>query len=380
MDHLKKIFVSLVMLGCFLTSFGQKLRTVDQWENLFIQDKGLNYDLDNTLSLSKDSWAFYKLAYSLDAHIAMFQATGKTVYLDRALELINNMKNGAIPSSQLPHSQFKDKYLAWANHSNEELKDDGLEYPLYESFCWRYVTSLLKILKGSPDIINNKKYANQYSDILSFTEANIFDKWTSRGAGYIYRSNAHMTSHWARISLDLWLITGKTKYKKIFQDFDISMRSQIQVNRKTFGAYTWDTQWNKSTPMARLAKISNSSLPVQIQDISHGNAIVGYIIEAYDAGIDFNKSDIDALIVTFNKVVWKDEGSSSMYIDGTGQGYGRFVDGFMKLGRFSLPLQRRLENYNFGPSSVYNRRNQFYAYGCLNARILLARKPVFPNL
>lgn len=374
-----RIFFCLLLLGLCQTSFGQALRSVSEWEKMFVADKDLNYNLDNSLSMSGDSWSFYKLAYSLDAHIAMFQATGKLEYLDRSLQLINNMIKNAIPSSQLPRSEFKDNYLSWANHSNEELGNDGRQYPLYESFCWRYVTSLLKVLKGSPEILKDKNYASQYLNILSFTESNIFDKWNSRGSGYIYRSNAHMTSHWARISLDLWLITGKSKYQTVFNNFNLSMRSQIKKNKKMSGAYIWDTQWNSSALIAKMTNMKSQIEPIQIQDISHGNAIVGYIIEAYEAGIAFKRSDINALLFTFNKVVWKNQGSSAMYIDGTGQGYGRFVDGFMKLGRYSTALQKRLENYDFGKSTVYNRRNQFYAYGCLNARILLSSKPVYPS-
>ncbi len=37
-------------------------------------------------------------------------------------------------------------------------------------------------------------------------------------ASNIYRVNTHMASHWARIGMELYIITGKQKYKDVFDN------------------------------------------------------------------------------------------------------------------------------------------------------------------
>ncbi|WP_417350515.1 hypothetical protein [Flavobacterium alkalisoli] len=337
--------------------FSQNIETVDEWEKKFLKNWDKEYSIAYVQSTSGDSWKFYNLAYSIDANNAMFQATGKTIYLDRALLYINNIQKSAIVSAKIKKSQFKDNYLGWPNHTAPSLGDDGKEYPLFESYCWRYITSLLYIIKKSPAIYSNKKYKSQFDSILAFTEKNIFDKWYSRGENNIYRSNVHMSSHWARISMDLYLITSKAKYKKVTDFFIDKFKNQIIVNPKNKNAISWKASWKEG----------------KAQDVGHGNAVVSTVIDMYEKKTAFNNMDIDNLIITFDKVIWKSSYEFAERFDGSGNGSGWFTDGLIKLGRYSRALQRRLEKHDKGRST------QFYGNCALNSRILLAGKPVYPN-
>ena len=334
-------------------------RTVAQWQALFDNSWSSEFNTYNPLSISGDSWHLYNLAYGIDANYAMFRASGQTKYLNRALLYIQNTINTSRVSSSFASSQFKDSYRTWVNRGN-----DGKEYPLYESYCWRYVTSVLRVMKTTPSIYNDPAYRAKYDSILAFTERNIWEKWYVRGTGNLYRQNTHMASHWAKIALDLNIISTdaakKVQYVAVRDNInhlglpgygsDTGLRGQM-VTQASPARFFWNQNWGSfSTPG---------------QDVAHGNAVVGYVAEAKDLGYHWTSADVAKFVATHN-FIWPSATTYRNYVNGTGNGTGWFNDGWVKLGRYSSALQTRLESHNVG------RNTQFYGNGALNA-FLLAR-------
>jgi len=353
MFKLRLLFFLLLISGAVFCE-AQSVQPVSYWENRFLKKWEEDSSDITKLSTSNDSWKFYDLSYSIDGFTTMFEATGKPYYLDRALALVYNMINSSTTTSQIATSQYKDRYKGWVNKSHPQLGNNGKEYPLYESYCWRYVTALLKVMKNTPSVNSNPTYKSKFSDILAFTEQNIYDKWIYRGQGNVYRSNTHMFSHWARISMDLWCITKKNKYKVVFSNFDNRLRKQINVGTRSLlkqsgGALFWSDKWDRSNSPG--------------QDVSHGNAVVATIIELFNCNQGFNKTDIDNLINLLDTKIWLPN-KYSKFIDGSGKGNGWFTDGFIKLGRFDAILQQRIEKHTIG------RNIQYFGNGALNAKIL----------
>lgn len=319
----------------------------------------------------------YFLSYSIDKNNSMFRATGKKQYIDRSLYYVNNLLKTARISSSLPRSQFKDAYLGWANHSHRELKDDGREYPLFESIAWRYVCHMLRLIRQTPELYDDPLYRGQYDEILSFTEKHIFEKWYERHLKHIYRSRTHMASHWAYITMELWHITEnptlKPIYKMIFDNINkngipnynnASLRSQMAIMDTSPESYWWDSLWG--TP----EKVEENS---HAQDTSHGNHVISFIVESHDAGIEWTEDDINLFINTFNNIIWTGPETFAEYVDGAGEGGlpNNFIsDGFVKLGRYSRSLQQRLDTYAYGK---YDKRG-LYAHMALNAKFLLDNK------
>ncbi|WP_419658953.1 hypothetical protein [Desulfosarcina variabilis] len=339
--------------------------SVQEWEDLFISRTAAVYELNETRSLSCDSWRQYFLSYGIDAHIAMFRATGNLEYLDRALFYINNLIDTAVVSSSLSRSQYKDSYLGWANHSHRELGDDGREYPLFESICWRYVAHLLRVMKETPDVYNDADYKDQYDRILSFLEKHIYEKWYTRGVANLYRCRTHMAAHWAYISLELWHITEnsifKPVYKEIFENINsgglpnfkgASLRSQLITEEEGNTHYFWSSVWNSTQRPG--------------QDTSHGNHVMAYIVEAHDLGVEWTDQDIDCFINTFNDIIWSDSEQLAEYVDGSGDGNNFISDGFFKLARYDKRLQERLET----AYTPLHKGLQIYGNGALNAKII----------
>jgi hypothetical protein len=336
------------------------LRSVAEWERLFLN----RWNSEHTSSFlpkstSLDSWQFYNLAYGIDGNTAMYRATGKTQYLDRALLYVNNMVRNAKASSSLPRSQFKDGYMGWASARSDTL---GQEVPLFESYCWRYVTRMLRVIRETPALYNNATYRAQYDRLLAFSEKHMFEKWYRRGATrHIYRVNTHMTSHWAYIAMDLALMTNdatkKATYLSVFNNinrklpnYSSSLRQQMRTSPVNSAAYFWSASWGSSSRPG--------------QDVAHGNGVLAFIVEARDAGMEWTDRDIRAFSATLGSVIWPSAGRYANYVDGSGRGTGWFNDGFMKLGRYNATLQRRLETHSVGNNT------QFYGNGALNARLL----------
>lgn len=336
------------------------LRSVADWEKLFLNIWNSTHTNDwLPRSLSLDSYQFYNLGYGIDGNTAMYRATGKTQYIDRALLYVNNMVKNAKVSSSLPTSRYKDSYLGW---TSKESGTSGQEVPLWESYGWRYVTRMLRVIRETPALYNNPTYRSQYDRLLAFTERNIFEKWYKRGANSnIYRGRTHMAAHWAYIAMDLARMTTdpvkKATYTTVYTNINrrlpnyaSSMRQQLKPNPKNPNAYFWSAVWGSSARPG--------------QDSPHGNGVIAYIAEAHDAGIEFTATDMRKFVATLNTVVWPATGKYANYVDGSGPGGGWFSDGWMKLGRYDANLQRRLEAHNVG------RTIQFYGNGALNARIL----------
>jgi hypothetical protein len=343
------------------------LRSVAQWEQRFLGSWNSEHTAEY-LALSKagDSWKLYNLGYAVDANVAMFRATGKTQYLDRALLYANNVIGTAKKSSTIKTSQYKDSYMTWPSYSHPDGKDGGREYPLYESYMWRYVTYLIRTMHDTPSVMQNAAYKSQYDKILTFTEKNIYDKWNARGANdNIYRQNTHMASHWAYITMELAAVTTnptrQAAYAKVYTNINKKLpnypgglRTQMKVNPVNKNAYFFHPDWGVSKRPG--------------SDVSHANGVLSYIVEAHDSNVEWTDTDITKFKVMLKDVIWKTNGNSAEFLDGSGTDSGWINDGLMKLGRYDTAIQKRLESYKVGQNI------QFNANAALNVKLLSEQK------
>jgi hypothetical protein len=298
----------------------------------------------------------------LDDPVAMYLASGKTRYLDQALQRSNNLLATARRSSTLGPEAYGDSYLGWVSRKNGMT---GQEVPLYESYAWRYITRMLRVIRQTPALYNNATYRNQYNRLLTFAEVNIFDKWYFRGVeDNIYRSHTHLAAHWAFIAMDLSLMTTNAprlaRAREVLENINYhlpnyggaSLHGQFIPSPVQPGAYFWNWEWNEFSQPG--------------SDVSHGNAVVAFIVEAHDLGVaEWSDLDVEALVVTFDKVVWPDAHTYAEWVDGSGSDNGWFIDGWMKLGRYDIGVQQRLEAANEAHEIASSHGN-----GALNAKLL----------
>lgn len=162
-----RFVTSIIVLFAFAYFYTPAIayKSVAEHEQAFLATWQHEYNTYKPKSTSGDEWDLYSLGYAIDANHAMFIATGDTKYLDRALEYIEDTIATAKPSSSLSRSQYKDQYLSWENRSHAGKGNDGKEYALFESFGWRYVTSVLRAMYDNDDVMNNATYRARYENI-----------------------------------------------------------------------------------------------------------------------------------------------------------------------------------------------------------------------
>ncbi|MEV6306536.1 hypothetical protein AB0M02_44520 [Actinoplanes sp. NPDC051861] len=326
-----------------------KVKPVAFWTGVFMKSWDFSYRNGIPLSRSDDSRDHYDLAYDVDGLTAMFRATDQRRFLDRALTYVENVVASAKPSVSLRDSQFRDEYSGWASRKSGE---GGDEVPLYESYFWRYATSLLVAVHDNPAA--RADYRDRSQRLLDFAETQIFEKWYSRGADdTIYRERTHMAAHWALISLNLSLLTAdagrRTRYQTVHDTISTRLHGQMRRNPAEATAYFWSDVWDSAKRPG--------------QDVGHGNGVITYVVEARDRGTSWTGADMAAFGALLTEVVWPSGTTYRMYVDGTGADNGWFADGFVKLGRYDPAVQLRLEKHQ-----VVN--DQFAANMALNARVL----------
>jgi hypothetical protein len=130
---------------------------------------------------------------------------------------------------------------------------------------------------------------------------------------------------------------------------DASLRGQLRRNPKETTAYFWSDLWG--------------SFRRPGQDVSHGNGVLAYVVEARDNGKEWTDTDMAAFSALLTRVIWPGGKVYRAYVDGTGSDNGWFSDGYVKLGRYDPAVQRRLESH-----LVVN--EQFAANMALNVKVL----------
>ncbi|MCW0212438.1 MAG: hypothetical protein OJJ54_03690 [Pseudonocardia sp.] len=332
------------------------LLPVSYWKAAFDADESAFDAESRPLSLSPDSADHYTLAYSIDAFTSMFEATGEARYADVALDYADNVMATARPSVSFARG-YDDAYLGW---TTQEPDLRGQEVPLFESYCWRYITRLLRVLRTSP-LYAVAGYRDRSDRLTAFAEQNVFDKWFSRGADdFIYRSRTHMAAHWAYIALDLSVVTTdparRARYDEVVADisdglpnYPSSLRGQLRPSRADPVAYWWSDVWGQDSGPG--------------QDVSHGNGVIAFVVEARDLDAGWTAEDTARFSRTLTSFVLGRDDRYPEYVDGSGQGNGWIADGFVKLGRYDPAVQELLQGYG-----VQN--TQYYAAMAVNAKIL----------
>lgn len=338
------------------------------------------------LSTSLNSNNYYYLGYGIDATTAMYKATGNVYYLDKALGYIQNVITRAKVSNatNFPDSDYKDGYKGWVCLTQGSVLNE--EVALYESMMWRYVTRLLFVIKNTSTLYNNPTYRSQFDTILAFTETHIWDKWYNRGSNqeWIYRSRTHMRSHWGFIALDLYKVssnaTRKAQYQTVYTNINNALRSNmINVN---VNSYFWNQTWD-STGVAPI-----------IQDTSHGNNVIAYIVESYERGNYWTREDMVKYINTLKTIIYN--GVNHDFADFVNGTYGAFegkldtgrfqADGWVKLGKYHREIQDIYEYVIINNPTAVTSASQFaqlYANMALNEKefnelFIAPAKPVTP--
>lgn len=293
---MKHFIFYILVLGSFI---GFSQTTIDKLEadhnTRFFQLDSVSLFHHNRLYSCERN--MYYISRPFHGALRMWQATGKRKYLDRMFKSINNMiaDANALPS---PVSS----YYGWNNSCEWDpsipQQKPGYDYgiALWESYTWRYVTTLLRYLYDSPNLrSSDPEIQSEYQNILNWTLHNMWDKWEALGSQNLYRSRTHMASHWARMGYDLWYITGGQKYYTVYRNI---MYDGIPTELNNDHDHVYDYR----IPDRGSILADNSTTPIgfmdhgnwdnaSINDFSHYGDPFDFLVELYWQGELPNLSD-----------------------------------------------------------------------------------------
>ncbi|KQC29333.1 hypothetical protein [Flagellimonas eckloniae] len=344
---------------------------VQHWKDLF--DKAWAEQYPKAVAQSESGNAmqeYYYMSYSLDGLIQIWQATGDNKYLDDALDLIENTMDDAIPVSG-----ENSGYLGWPSNLErygDKRNQEGTN--LWESFMYRFVATLLRIMKQSPNLMSQGSYQSRYNNILAFTEEHIWEKWYrfNDNLSGIYRSRSHTASHWARIGMELYIITGESEYLEVFENVSykgMSRYSGSSLRDRIFNigsAYAWYETWESDN----------------IQDVNHGSDVVSFWVTAYENGMYWNAEDMRSLVATTNELVWESDSPIKFTVNVDGSGTANNGDagshGMIAVGRFDESLQARIHSH-YNTSKVNYQESQAMGIAAMNRKLLNDGRGVYPE-
>lgn len=268
--------------------------------------------------------------------------------------LIDAMFNSAKPSSQMNSKlAFKDEYTGWISLTKGQSYSE--EVPLFESYSFVYIAEFLYLLKERGWINESNDNRRWWQEKVAFVEKNGWEKWMKRSElkfkkkyTYFLRGRTHMGSHWAGVALYLEKISSDDKIRKqareVYTTYDMLLKRNFKV---VDGRYVWNSTYDDVT-----GTDATPSTIQRVQDTSHGNNVVAYIIAAEDLGNgNWTDEDIKLLIGTLKHAVYSSTNKTfNSYIDGTTDiaDRSRFFlgDGWVKLSRYDEDLLNLFKQYS----------------------------------
>ena len=248
---------------------------------------------------------YYTLQYVLTGTLAMYEATNDAKYLERALSWAETMVSKAT-------IRDSDGYLHWSGPWSA-FGAKNISYFLHATQGSTELARLARMILTDPAL--SEKYGVQARSIEAHVAKNYVERywkeinnWRTRTCT---RKDTEATSDkpvmTSRILVDLYRISGASNYKSLAEETMNCFKARTELYR---GGLVWD---RKFIP-------SDSGLV----DTAHANRLAVAMLELYDAGIVFDRSDIDSLVTTFRNLIWngsETDPSFTNYIDGSNSAF-----------------------------------------------------------
>ncbi len=342
-------------------SFPQRIEKPQYFESFFdpqIADKLLKQSIN--YSTSGNVYNFMNLRAFLGANNSIISVNLSKDVINYQKQIVDNLIQSARISKTIPNnkSPFKDSYKGWI--SNVKDRSFHEESSLYESYSFFYVVEFLYLLKKNKWVNLSEENALWWNETLYFVESEIWSKWyirpnKNRSEAKRYhvflKMRTHMGSHWAGIAIYLKEICSSTSIKnqciKVINDYDLLLKRNFKRNPKYAEAYIWNSTYDnvKGTD-------ADAIRPSIIQDVSHGNHVVSYIVAAYEMGSEqWEIHDIQLLCNTVKHVIYNERTNTfSDLVDGSRDklrpGRGNFVaDGWVKLANYDNEVKEIFKKF-----------------------------------
>lgn len=305
-------------------------------------------------SKSSDAYMFMSLRNTVAAFNIILDKEYNRDVIEEYKLIVDNIINTAQVSKEIQNNRyrFKDTYMGWI--TLKENSSSHIEVPLYESYIFLRITHFLYQLKNMGWVEESKENQAWWNKTLSFVEENVWNKWVSRSFKkynsyrYLLRSRTHMGSHWAGIAMYLNNITSNLKIKeetkKIVEQYDLLLKRNLKISGET---YIWNSTYDDVEGTDAYKDTTK-----RMQDVSHANHVVLYIISAYEFGNpNWSLLDVQRLGNTFKYIIYNEkEDAFADNVNGTSSksrpGWGNFIaDGWVKLASYDKDIYTILTRF-----------------------------------
>lgn len=304
------------------------------------------YGIDKIEKMSSSNNAYYFMAmgYFLNSNNNIYSKTKELKYLENNLEVIKRML-----IADGPNNYTKNEWFMKVNSSNQNSTVNGQEHLISEGYFFRYVGEFLYLLRANNLFV---EYQNPIHEALKYS----FDKWRNKSFlkygdySLLFHERLHTGANWALVALYLKEFNTDSN-NHFYSDFLNQFDEQILKNFKILGSgekkyYSWNSTYSvRFTNYLKGLKKYNAV----IQDVSHGNHVVLYLIKSLELkNRNLDGIKIDLLINTLKfKILTNDgisdniDGSSSKSVRNSGW---KISDGWLKLIYFEPTLYPNIEN------------------------------------
>jgi len=305
-------------------------------------------------SKSSDAYMFMSLRNTVAAFNIILDKEYNRDVIEEYKLIVDNIINTAQVSKEIQNNRYryKDTYMGWI--TLKENSSSHIEVPLYESYIFLRITHFLYQLKNMGWVEESKENQAWWNKTLSFVEENVWNKWVSRSFKkynsyrYLLRSRTHMGSHWAGIAMYLNNITSNLKIKeetkKIVEQYDLLLKRNLKISGET---YIWNSTYDDVEGTDAYKDTTK-----RMQDVSHANHVVLYIISAYEFGNpNWSLLDVQRLGNTFKYIIYNEkEDTFADNVNGTSSksrpGWGNFIaDGWVKLASYDKDVYTILTRF-----------------------------------
>jgi hypothetical protein len=309
----------------------------------------------DSISRTGNAYQLMSLRSYLGANNAIIQEYKDDEVIEYQMTLIENIINSSRLSKDIKNNQspFKDSFMTWVSLTKKKVFNH--EVPLYESYSFFYISQFLYFTKKNGWRIETNSNKKRWDKLLKFVENNIWRKWYTRsnktyGNNYSYflRSRVHMGSHWAGVAMYLNKISVNQDVNKqtaiLISQYDTILRNNFKNKGRGF-------VWNATYDDVKGTHAAKTDVAI-IQDVSHGNHVVSYIVAAYEfRNPNWTITDINKLAFTLVDNIY-DKSNNTFHdnVDGTEndnrQGWGNFVaDGWVKLAAYNNEAKLVLKKF-----------------------------------
>lgn len=373
-----KTFIWILLVFISFTSMGQDFYT--KYDSIIESQNKNNIEKLYKASERGNTYNFVWLSYVVDANNTMYKATKNVKYLNYNLNIVNKLLKSGQTDATNPDLKYSRRWIATIRKGASNDHMNQKEFLLFEGYLFRYLSEFAFLVKT-----NNIYTLQEQNEIIQFVSHNFLKVYRYSLDLYgdmskLLQIRTHIGSHWAQMALFLNLLTTDKNEKALYQQvitlYNQGLRNNFKWHKNSNGKpyYTWNSTWDKPFTNMQKERKKQGKDTHTIQDVSHGNQVIEYIINSYELDYkEWGKNDLIYLKNTLTEKIWLTQTKFADNVDGTmsyitsvqGTGY-KQSSGWMKLmlydSTFTL-YDRYKKYYNNNRNFVDKRFNnlQYYA-------------------